>query len=1309
MALNILDTNGATITNTGTEFEAYDVIRYSEANPSATVSVTVSDSSAADLADELGSVSANVTGSSDDNTITTGAGNDTISGGDGADTLNGGAGDDTIYGNAGNDKLIGGDGNDSITDGGFGFLTGPDGSLQPEVVDIDGGDGDDLITIERFAPLISGTIDGGAGIDMLRASALRGLTIKNVEVLELADFQVSGSSAQFESFDKIAGSTDPVFSFAPSLVVTDSAHLDLSDELGDLGTLVRGFSGIDVKTGDGDDEFAGSNVNDIFDGSGGSDLINGNDGDDKLTGGAGNDTINGGAGIDTAAFTGNFVDYSFAVDDGSRVVTSVLDGTDRLTDVEFARFADGVYNFATETFTVNSPEPGTPLNILDTNGATITKTGAEFEAYDVIRDSEINPLVAVHLVISDSGTVDLSDELGSGSADVTGSGGDNAITTGAGNDTIAGGDGADTLNGGGGNDWINGGAGNDTLNGGDGNDHISGDLGNDVIRGGAGNDTIDDGEIFGLNPEVVDIDAGDGDDSISVGTVAPWNSGTIDGGDGIDTLQAASLRGLTIKNIEVLETEGWSVAGSSAQFESFDKIVWSTDPFGDFRAAVTLTDSVHLDLANELGDLGAFINGDVFGIDVKTGGGDDEFTGTDGNDIFDGSSGNDILNGNAGNDNLIGGAGNDTINGGAGIDTALFAGNFADYSFALNNGDYILTSVAEGTDTLTGVEFARFANGSYDFATETFTSSDTPPNGPLNILDTYGFITTMTGAEFEAYDIIRNSPTEPLSPVILFLSDSGTVDLSDELGSAVADVTDFGGGDSTITTGAGSDKIAGGYGADTLSGGAGNDWIHGGDGNDTLNGGDGSDLLTGGDGDDSLNGGDGDDQLSGNTGNDVIRGGAGNDFISDGELFDVTPEVYDIDGGDGDDAITIQRYDSLASGTIDGGAGIDTLQASTLAGLTIKNIETLQTIGLVEGSSAQFESFDKIIWLTDPFDSSRPSLAVTDSAHLDLSDELGDLGSFITGYASGIDVKTGGGADEFVGTDGNDIFDGSGGNDLFNGRSGDDKLIGGAGIDTAIFSGNFANYSLALNNGDHILTSAEEGTDTLTGIEFARFADGVYDFATETFKLDNTAPTDIKLSKTALSEDTPIWTTVGLLSAKDADGDALTYTLLDGAGDHFRLKGNRIVTSKALDYETDKSHTIKVAVSDGKVTVEKDITINVLDVNEAPVNKAPINLAFSRSSISENVAIGTSVGLLTARDPEGGIVKWRLTDDADGIFKLVGNKIQTKAAIDFESTHSLTFTAEAYDADGNATSHDFTVAVKDVFEPSSSLLHDALI
>ncbi len=705
------------------------------------------------------------------------------------------------------------------------------------------------------------------------------------------------------------------------------------------------------------------------------------------------------------------------------------------------------------------------LNILNTNGATVTKTGAEFEAYDVIRYSAANPHAKITLVISGTGAADLADELGSVSAEVTGSNSDNAITTGAGNDIIRGY------------------SGNDQLNGGEGDDQISGGAGNDVLRGGAGNDKIGDSDGGVAAGVVFDIDAGDGDD-----TVVVWNdfygfanSGTVDGGAGIDTLHASDLTGITIQNFEILESQ-LDIIATAAQFESFDKITFSDSPGGE-NVAVTLklADGAHADLSDELGSRTAYISGIGSSIDVKTAGGDDVLIGTDGNDILDSGAGNDGINAAAGND--------------------------------------------------------------------------------------------------------------------------------------------------------------------------------------------------------------------------IIKSGAGNDTIIDGESYGYG-EVFDIDAGSGNDIVTLTVYGSgiAFSGTIDGGADTDTLNAGSLVGLTVKNFEILETFegnllsGGVLGSAAQFENFEQIILSRGSvFEDMIISLRLADSAHADLSDELATRSASISGTAFGIDVKTGGGDDLFTGTAGNDTFDGS------------------AGTDTAIFYGNFANYSFATDNGAHILTSEQEGMDTLRDIEFARFADGLYDFATETFTRNNTAPTNIQLSKTALSEDTPIWTTVGLLSAQDAEGDKLTYTLIDGADDHFRLKGNRIVTSKAFDYETYPWQTIVVAVSDGKVTVEQHITINVLDVNEAPVNKAPTNLSFSRSSISENVATGTSVGLLSAIDPEGSAVKWRLTNDADGIFKLVGNKIQTKAAIDFESTHSLTFTAEAYDAAGNVTSHDFTLAVKDVFEPSFALSHEALI
>ncbi|MBY4630721.1 metal-binding protein [Rhizobium croatiense] len=924
------------------------------------------------------------------------------------------------------------------------------------------------------------------------------------------------------------------------------------------------------------------------------------------------------------------------------------------------------------------------LNVLNTNGAPITKTGAEFEAYDVIRYSEANPLAAVTLQVSGSGAADLADELGAISAEVTGSASANVITTGAGKDTIRGGGGADTLSGGIGDDLLDGGTGNDTLNGGDGNDRLFGGLGNDVIKGGAGDDTIVDGDFFSDVPETFNIDGGIGNDTVAVskGTFTTV-SGTVDGGTGTDKLQAADITGLTIKNFEILETGPQTVLASTAQLESFDKIVGQ---YQGMDITMSLTDGSHVDLSDELTSGTVHIYGRVSGIDVTTGSSEDRFYGTDGNDIFNAGAGNDVLDGKDGNDLLIGGEGNDYIYGRAGNDV-IRGGTGDDIIvdgdvFSIEQSGVFDIDAGDGNDSIDLETYAVTFSGIIDGGAGTDKLQTSRLTGltikNVEILETAGSIVSGSAAQFESFNKIVNKEGENNPLAQLTLTDSAHLDLSDELANHGADIKGTA------------------FGIDVKTGG-------------------GNDRLTGAGGNDIFDSGTGKDQISGGAGNDVIRAGAGDDKITDGDNVSTAPEAFDIDAGDGNDAINLQSHSSALSGTIDGGAGTDTLRVIEptlgpgeefigLAGFTIKNVEILETAGAqVFASAAQFDSFDKIVIYDKPgYESDVLSLVLTDSAHVDLSDELANRHVDVFGSAFGMDVKTGGGDDYFFGTDGNDRFEGGAGNDV---------LFGGAGIDTAVFSGNFANYSFSTNNGDHFLTSAKEGTDRLNNVEFARFADGVYDFTKGTFTADhNAAPTNIQLSKTALSESTPIWTTVGLLSAKDADGDALTYTLIDGAGDHFRLKGNRVVTSKALDYETAKSHTIKVAVSDGKVTVEKDITINVLDVNEAPANQAPIKLAFSRSSISENVAVGTSVGLLSAVDPEGGVVKWRLTDNADGIFKLVGNKIQTKAAIDYESTHSLTFTAEAYDAAGNATSHDFTLAVKDVFElSSSSLAHEALI
>ena len=73
-----------------------------------------------------------------------------------------------------------------------------------------------------------------------------------------------------------------------------------------------------------------------------------------------------------------------------------------------------------------------------------------------------------------------------------------------------------------------------------------------------------------------------------------------------------------------------------------------------------------------------------------------------------GGSGNDTLIGNDANNSLTGGAGNDIIDGGAGIDTAIYSGVRTSYIVTPTTSGFTITSAAEGTDTVSNVEFAKF-------------------------------------------------------------------------------------------------------------------------------------------------------------------------------------------------------------------------------------------------------------------------------------------------------------------------------------------------------------------------------------------------------------------------------------------------------------------------------------------------------------------------------------------------------------------------------------------------------------------------
>jgi hypothetical protein len=84
------------------------------------------------------------------------------------------------------------------------------------------------------------------------------------------------------------------------------------------------------------------------------------------------------------------------------------------------------------------------------------------------------------------------------------------------------------------------------------------------------------------------------------------------------------------------------------------------------------------------------------------------------------------------------------------------------------------------------------------------------------------------------------------------------------------------------------------------------------------------------------------------------------------------------------------------------------------------------------------------------------------------------------------------GNDIFQGTKNNDSFHGGNGNDAITGDQGDDIINGGDGYDTAIFQGNFSDYSITKNENKVTIqdnySSHNEGTDVLSNIEKITFA-----------------------------------------------------------------------------------------------------------------------------------------------------------------------------------------------------------------------------
>ncbi|MGE8482912.1 MAG: peroxidase family protein, partial [Pseudomonas sp.] len=361
-------------------------------------------------------------------------------------------------------------------------------------------------------------------------------------------------------------------------------------------------------------------------------------------------------------------------------------------------------------------------------------------------------------------------------------------------------------------------------------------------------------------------------------------------------------------------------------------------------------------------------------------------------------------------------------------------------------------------------------------------------------------------------------------------------------GGDIEDFLDGGDGDDTIYAGTSAgaiDVVIGGAGNDRLYGEAGIDEISGGSGDDYIDAGGDTDLVHGGDGNDEIYGGDGPDTLFGEDGDDIISGGsAGDQEFGEGGDDILLPGLGGAPGqGDGDEALGDVGFDIAAFSDVN-------IVLDAAADLNNQNLFA------APGTNVLFEPFNALLaniegLIGSRFSDSRDNTA--DPANR-LAGLIGDAAENWLIGGSGDDVEQGnGGNDVIVGdsiklADLNHLIAGQGFTQHFTGLQasrpnfvmGDNHAAGTADgtADTALFSGNFADYSITrftdTNPGSDSITAFRvvdlrvgaanaDGTDIVVGIEKLRFAD-----RTVTLSLTNNLPTgNVTLSGYATAPTTP--------------------------------------------------------------------------------------------------------------------------------------------------------------------------------------------
>ena len=174
-------------------------------------------------------------------------------------------------------------------------------------------------------------------------------------------------------------------------------------------------------------------------------------------------------------------------------------------------------------------------------------------------------------------------------------------------------------------------------------------------------------------------------------------------------------------------------------------------------------------------------------------------------------------------------------------------------------------------------------------------------------------------------------------------------------------------------------------------------------------------------------------------------------------------------------------------------------------------------------------------------------------------------------------------------------------------------------------------------------------------------------------------------------------TAVTVVGASDADGDSLSFSLSGADASEFTIDSDGTISFvSAPDYETKASYAITVEVSDGSSTTSQDLTIEILDLDEATPNSPPVFVGLAATvEVNENQ---TSLLTVEASDADGDLLSFSLQGADASSFEIDdAGAITFLSAPDFETKQSYAITVVVSDGT-EQTAQDLSVRIVDVAE-----------